>query len=191
MKIDDAIEVVKPHLTQKRFEHTLRVRDTAVKLAEKYGESKLKAELAAVFHDYCKYRSLDEMERIIKMDPLPKDLLKFHHELWHGPVASILIEKEYGIKDNDVQRAIYYHTTGRANMSKLEMIIFLADYIEPGREFPGLQEVREVAETNLVHACWMTSKNMISFLMSKNAIIYPDTFYAYNDLTIRTNGGNN
>ncbi|WP_156291130.1 bis(5'-nucleosyl)-tetraphosphatase (symmetrical) YqeK [Oceanobacillus salinisoli] len=190
MKIDDAIQIVKPHLTEKRFDHTLRVKDTAVRLAEMYDESKHKAELAAVFHDYCKYRPLEEMERLIKMSSLPKDLLKYHHELWHGPVASILVENEYGISDRDIRQAIYYHTTGRANMSKLEMIVFLADYIEPGRDFPGLDEVREMAKKDLLLACWMTSKNTISYLMKKNATIYPDTFYAYNDLTIRINGGN-
>lgn len=190
MKIDEAIRIVEPHLTQKRFEHTLRVKDTAINLAKLYDESIEKAELAAVFHDYCKYRSLDEMKRIIKTTSLPKDLLNFHHELWHGPVASVLIDQEYGIDDGEIKQAIYSHTTGRANMSKLEMIIFLADYIEPGRDFPGVVDVRETAKKDLVLACWMASKNTISFLMKKNATIYPDTFYAYNDLTKRTNGGN-
>lgn len=190
MKIDEAIRIVEPHLTQKRFEHTLRVKDTAINLAKLYDESIEKAELAAVFHDYCKYRSLDEMERIIKTTSLPKDLLNFHHELWHGPVASVLIDQEYGIDDGEIKQAIYSHTTGRANMSKLEMIIFLADYIEPGRDFPGVVDVRETAKKDLALACWMASKNTISFLMKKNATIYPDTFYAYNDLTKRTNGGN-
>ncbi|RLL48019.1 HD domain-containing protein [Oceanobacillus piezotolerans] len=190
MKINQAIEIVEPHLTKKRFEHTLRVADTAVDLAEKYNASKEKANLAAVFHDYCKYLPLPEMERWIKNSILPKDLLLYHHELWHGPVASLLIEREHGINDLDIKQAIYYHTTGRANMTKLEMIIFLADYIEPGRSFPGVEEVREWAEKDLIQACRMASRNTIQYLMSKNATIYPDTFYAYNDLTKRLDGGN-
>ncbi|WP_085991847.1 bis(5'-nucleosyl)-tetraphosphatase (symmetrical) YqeK [Oceanobacillus senegalensis] len=190
MKIDDAIKVVEPFLTKKRFEHTIRVKDTAVLLAERYNVSQSKAELSAIFHDYCKYRSLEEMKRIIKESSLPKDLLQYHHELWHGPVASILIEREYGIRNRDIQQAIYYHTTGRANMSNLDMVLFLADYMEPGRDFPGVTQVREMAEKDLVRACWMASKNTITFLMHKNSRIYPDTFYAYNDLTLRINGGN-
>lgn len=190
MKIDEAIKHVKPHLTTGRFEHTLRVAETAVKLADLYDESAEKVELAAVFHDYAKYRPLDEMKRWIVASRLPKDLLHYHHELWHGPVGSILIEREYGISDPEIRNAIYYHTTGRAHMSKIEMIVFLADYIEPGRNFPGIEEVRETAQQDLIYSCWMVSRNTINYLMQKNATIYPETFHAYNDLTRRINGGN-
>ncbi|SET62003.1 putative HD superfamily hydrolase of NAD metabolism [Oceanobacillus limi] len=190
MNRQEVIEIIEPHLTKERFEHTLRVAETAVGLAKMYGESKEKAELASLFHDYAKYRPLDEMERIIKTNYLPKDLLQYHHELWHGPVGSILIEQEYGIVDEEVKSAIYYHTTGRSNMTKLDMIVFVADYIEPGRSFPGLEEVREKAQEDLVQTAWMVSRNTISFLMSKHSRIYPDTFHAYNDLTKQLNGGN-
>ncbi|MFC4022728.1 bis(5'-nucleosyl)-tetraphosphatase (symmetrical) YqeK [Oceanobacillus longus] len=189
MKIELAIEKVKPHLTEARFRHTLRVAETAVHLAGVYNGSISKAELAAVFHDYAKYRPLREMEHWIKKSSLPKDLLGYHSELWHGPVGSLLVEWEHGIADTEIQDAIHFHTTGRANMSKLEKIIFLADYIEPGRKFPGVEEVREMAQQDLTKACWMASKNTISHLMKKNATIYPDSFYAYNDLTNQINGG--
>lgn len=181
MKRDEAISRVRPYLTKERFEHTLRVADTAIELAAYYNESKEKAELAAIFHDYAKYRPLDELRRWISESYLPKDLLDYHHELWHGPVGALLIEWEYGIRDTDMKNAIYFHTTGRANMSNLEMIIFLADYIEPGRSFPGIEVVREMAYKSLIQACWMASRNSIQFLMQKNSRIYPDTFYAYND----------
>lgn len=192
MERDKAIAIVKRHLTKERFEHTLRVTDTAVKLAEWYDVSITKAELAAIFHDYAKYRPLDEMKRWIKQTKqLPKDLLCYHHELWHGPVASILIEREYGISDMEIKQAIYSHTTGRANMSKLEMVIFVADYIEPGRSFPGVEKVREAAKHDLITAAWMAASNTIQYLMSKHHTVYPDTFYAYNDLTKRMDGVNN
>lgn len=191
MKVEEAKKLVKPHLTTARYEHTLRVAETAVQLAKRYAyEGSIeKVALAAIFHDYAKYRPLDEMKRWITESFLPKDLLDYHHELWHGPVGSILIDREYGINDPEIREAIYYHTTGRANMGKLEMIVFLADYIEPGRNFPGLDEVREMAQQDLVKACWMVSRNNIDYLMKQEVTIYPDTFHAYNDLT-RHNGGN-
>jgi predicted HD superfamily hydrolase involved in NAD metabolism len=189
MNRNEAITIVEPFLTKPRFEHTLRVAETAVKLAKMYDVSVEKAEHAAIFHDYCKYRSLDEMARIIEASTLPKDLLQFHHELWHGPVASILIEQEYGITDQAIKNAIYYHTTGRANMSKLEMVVFVADYIEPGRSFEGLDEVRDMAKNDLLKTTWMVSRNTIQYLIGKKNRIYPDTFYAYNDLTKRLDGG--
>lgn len=189
MEKNDAIASVKPFLTKERFEHTLRVAETAVKLAKIYDVSPEKAEIASIFHDYCKYRPLDEMQRIIQSTDLPKDLLLYHHELWHGPVASVMIEQEFGITDDEIKSAIYYHTTGRAHMSDLELIVFVADYIEPGRSFPGLDEVREVAEKDLIQTAWMISRNTINYLIKKKNRIYPDTFHAYNDLTKLLDGG--
>ncbi|MFD2046130.1 bis(5'-nucleosyl)-tetraphosphatase (symmetrical) YqeK [Ornithinibacillus salinisoli] len=190
MNRNDAISIVEPHLTKERFDHTLRVTETAISLAKKYGESEEKAELASIFHDYAKYRPLDEMKRWIINSNLPKDLLLYHHELWHGPVGSILIEREYGIRDESIKNAVYYHTTGRPHMTKLEMIVFVADYIEPGRSFSGLDEVREMSQHDLIKTAWMVSRNTINFLMSKQNRIYPDTFHAYNDLTRQLDGGN-
>ncbi|MFA1820477.1 bis(5'-nucleosyl)-tetraphosphatase (symmetrical) YqeK [Virgibacillus oceani] len=191
MKKDKAIDTVKKQLTRERFEHTLRVAETGIHLAKLYDASEEKTELAAILHDYAKYREPEEMARWIKTTgTLPKDLLNYHHELWHGPVGAVLVERECGIKDKDILSAIHYHTTGKGKMSKLEMIIFLADYIEPKRNFPGVEEVREMAETDLLRACWMTARNTCMFLIQKEATVYPDTFHAYNDLTNRLNGGN-
>ncbi|WP_106497084.1 bis(5'-nucleosyl)-tetraphosphatase (symmetrical) YqeK [Lentibacillus sp. Marseille-P4043] len=190
MKKNDAIAAVKPHLTEKRFDHTLRVAQTAVELAKRFNVSESKAELAGILHDYAKFRSLDEMRRIILSSSLPNDLLQYHHELWHAPVGAILVNQEHGINDQEVLGAIHNHTTGKAHMNRLEMVVLLADYIEPGRSFPGLDEVREMAERDLTHACWLTLKNTIAFLMQKQSRIYPDTFHAYNDLTKQLNGGN-
>lgn len=189
MEIKQVIEKVRPHLTEKRFQHSLRVAETAVVLAERFGADPYKAELAAILHDYAKYRDLDEMRRIIKESILPKDLLEYHHELWHGPVGALLVKREFGIKDPEILDAVHYHTTGRAHMSMLELIIFLADYIEPGRDFAGLEEVRQASETSLIKGAWLTSRNTIFYLMGKGQTVYPDSFHAYNDLTKRLNGG--
>jgi len=189
MEIKEAIESVKPHLTEQRFQHTLRVAETAVRLAEKYHADPNKAELAGILHDYAKYRNLDEMKRWIRESMLPKDLLDYHHELWHGPVGALLARRELGVSDEEVLDAVHYHTTGRAHMGKLEMIIFLADYIEPGRNFPGIEEVREAAQKSLLKATWLASRNTIQYLIGKQATVYPDSFHAYNDLTKRLHGG--
>lgn len=187
MKIDEAILCVKHELTERRFNHTLRVAKEAVQLAKLYQVNQYKAELAAIFHDYAKYRPLHEMKRWIKETSLPKDLLHYHHELWHGPVGSIIIEREHGISDPEILSAIRYHTTGKAYMSKLELIIYVADYIEPGRNFPGIEEVRKIAYKDIIYGSWLVTKNTIQHLMKQNQTIYPDTFHAYNDLTKRLN----
>ncbi|WP_174613872.1 bis(5'-nucleosyl)-tetraphosphatase (symmetrical) YqeK [Virgibacillus ihumii] len=190
MKIEEAVEFVKPQLTESRFEHTLRVAETAVELTDIFGESRDKVELAAIFHDYAKYKPLEEMKQLIlECGELPNNLLDYHHELWHGPVASVLIDREYGISDNEIKSSIYCHTTGKEKMSTMDRIIFVADYIEPGRSFPGIDEVRQAARDDLYLASWMALRNTIQFLVSKKATVYPDTFHAYNELTRQINGG--
>lgn len=184
-----ALSIVEPFLTKERFDHTLRVAEEAKRLARIYEVDVSDIEIASIFHDYAKYRPLDEMKRIIEKSYLPKDLLTYHHELWHGPVASIMIEQEYGITDQQIKHAIYYHTTGRPRMSRFEMILFIADYIEPGRDFPGVDNVREAVQQSLEQATWKSLQQTIQFLSGKGGEIYPDTFHAYNYYTKRINGG--
>lgn len=182
MDKDQALKLVKPHLIQTRYEHTERVMQTALTLAEIYQINQKEAMLAAVFHDYAKYRPLEEMIQIIKDYQLPDDLLSFHHELWHGPVASILVETELKIENQAIKDAIYWHTTGHGQMSGLEKIIYLADYIEPGRDFPGLDAIRKTAIENLDEACFMAVRQSMNFLLSRERLIYPETLNMYNQL---------
>ncbi|SIS36768.1 bis(5'-nucleosyl)-tetraphosphatase (symmetrical) YqeK [Salimicrobium flavidum] len=174
---------VRPHLTEERFEHTVRVTQTAHELAEIYGGDSEKIEVAGMLHDYAKYRPEQEMARWIEESvDLSKDLLSYSPVLWHGPVGVKMIEKEWGALSKDVKTAIASHTTGNAHMSLYDKIIFLADYIEPGRSFPGVEETRELADRNLDEACLFALDNTIRFLMKKKQTIYPDTFHAYNAL---------
>ncbi|MFC0270079.1 bis(5'-nucleosyl)-tetraphosphatase (symmetrical) YqeK [Metabacillus herbersteinensis] len=185
MERKDALEVVKRQLTDHRYTHTLGVMETAIILAEKYGEDVKKVEQAAIFHDYAKFRNKDEMKKIILEQKMPQILLQYNSELWHAPVGAYLVKKEVGIEDADVLNAIKYHTSGRVNMSLLEKIIYVADYIEPGRHFPGVEEVRELARQELNSALIKTLQNTITFLLKKNQAIYPDTIETYNSLVLK------
>jgi predicted HD superfamily hydrolase involved in NAD metabolism len=188
MEREQALRIVKPQLTEHRYVHTLGVMETASRLAEKYGADGKKAELAAIFHDYAKFRPKDEMRQIIKEQKMPAILLDFNSELWHAPVGAFLTEKEAGISDREILDAIRFHTSGRVGMTLLEKIIYLADYIEPGRHFPGVDEVREMAVNDLDIALIQAMKNTIQFLMKKNQPVFPDTFNAYNSL-VKNSGG--
>lgn len=181
MDKETAWRLVREQLTERRYTHTIGVTDTAVYLAKVYQADVKKAELAAIFHDYAKFRSKQEMQEIIKKDPdMPDDLLLYNGELWHAPVGAFLVEKETGMKDPEILNAIKYHTTGRPDMALLEKIIFLADYIEPGRQFPGVDEVRQTAESNLDEAVTQSLINTIQFLMNRKLSVYPETIAAYN-----------
>ncbi len=182
MEREEALRLVKQQLTEHRYQHTLGVMETAISLARQYGADEKKAETAAIFHDYAKFRPKEEMQKIIIEQGLPKDLLEFNAELWHAPAGAYLVEKEAGITDGEILNAIRYHTSGRPGMTLLEKIIYLADYIEPGRHFPGVDEVREMAKENLNQALIKAVQNTIMFLMKKNQTVYPETFHTYNDL---------
>ncbi|MBE3570400.1 MAG: bis(5'-nucleosyl)-tetraphosphatase (symmetrical) YqeK [Bacillales bacterium] len=182
MNREKALNIVKEQLTEHRFQHTLGVMEAAIKLAAKYGADKKKAELAAIFHDYAKFRPKEEMKQIIIQQEMDPKLLQFHTELWHAPVGAYLTKTEAGIEDEEVLDAIRYHTSGRPNMTVLEKVIYLADYIEPGRQFPGVDEVREMAERSLDEALIQALKNTIVFLLKKNQPVFPDTLDTYNHL---------
>lgn len=189
MKREQALAIIKEHLPERRYFHTLGVYETARHLAEKYGASVEKAELAAIFHDYAKYRPEDEMRTIIIQEHLPQDLLLYDPQIWHAPVGAYLVCKEQGINDEEILNAIKYHTTGRANMTLLEKIIFIADYIEPNRKpFPGLEVVRELAEKDLDRAVFQCAANTINYLIKQEIAIYPDLFHTYNSFLLKEEG---
>lgn len=183
MKRAELLPYIEAQMIPARWEHTLRVTDTAIKLADIHGENKENAETAALFHDFAKCWKSSTLKQYILENQLPTALLEYNKELWHGPVAAHFIQHSFGITEPDIVNAIRYHTTGRVHMSKLELIIFVADYIEPGRQFSGIEEVRIVAKEDLLHASWLVIRNTILFLCGKGRTIYPDTFYTYNDLT--------
>jgi predicted HD superfamily hydrolase involved in NAD metabolism len=189
MEREKALALVKEHLTDHRYEHTIGVMETAIVLARLYGADVKKAETAAVFHDYAKFRSKDEMKQIIIEQNMTKELLIHSPELWHAPVGAYLAEKEAGIKDKEILDAIRYHTSGRENMTLLDKVIYVADYIEPGRIFPGADEVRELAKNDLNKALIVSMKNTILFLLKKNQPIYPQTLQSYNFLVFEEKGG--
>ncbi|MFC4618060.1 bis(5'-nucleosyl)-tetraphosphatase (symmetrical) YqeK [Camelliibacillus cellulosilyticus] len=187
MNKEEALKRVKDHLPRRRFEHTLGVAKTAVTLANRFGADPEKAELAAIFHDIAKYFSNDELKQTITAHPeLPGHLLNYHPSLWHAPVGAVYVMEQYDIFDQDILNAITYHTTGRSGMSVLEKVVFLADYIEPGRDFPGVNEVRALAEEDLDTAVAKALANTMQFLIGKYQMIYPYTVDAYNDLIKNT-----
>ncbi|MCH4391999.1 MULTISPECIES: bis(5'-nucleosyl)-tetraphosphatase (symmetrical) YqeK [Staphylococcus] len=192
MKIDKAIELIKDKLPEKRFKHSLRVAETAVKLAEIYGGDKDKANLAGVLHDYCKYDDLSTMYQIARQHDLDSELLSYGGEILHGPVCAAIMRSEFGVEDEEVLLAIKNHTTGRKEMTKTEKLVFIADYIEPGRKTPGVEEIRDMAynQGSLDKTIYEISKRTVLFLISKDITVYGKTisclnYYNYSDQRIK------
>ncbi|ADH99882.1 bis(5'-nucleosyl)-tetraphosphatase (symmetrical) YqeK [Salisediminibacterium selenitireducens] len=183
MNEKQAFDHVRKALKPKRYEHTVRVVETADALQKKYGGSRETIRLAAILHDYAKYRQAEEMRQEVRnMDDLPDDLLDYGDDILHAFVGAVYVKRELGVNDEEILNAIRYHTTGRSGMSREEKIVFLADYIEPGRTFKQANETRETAKRDLDEACFEALSNSIRFLAGKRLPIYPDTFKGYNDL---------
>lgn len=143
---------VKKVQDSKRFEHTLGVEFTAAALAMKYGASIMDAQVAGVLHDCAKCLSDQERLKICEKHDIPvSEVERRNPFLLHAKVGAYLAETEYKVTDRpEILDAIRYHTTGREDMSLLEKIIFVADYIEPGRRHaPNLSEIRPLAFENL------------------------------------------
>ncbi|MGG1552643.1 bis(5'-nucleosyl)-tetraphosphatase (symmetrical) YqeK [Paenibacillus ferrarius] len=185
MNREALIAAVKEQMPERRWLHTLGVMETSVMLAERFGGDAEKADLAAILHDYCKYWPVQEQAKIIRENGLPQDLLDYDKELWHSHAGAFIAHSQFGIDDEEVLDAIRYHTSGRENMTLLDKIVCLADYMEPGRDFPGVDNIRELAKTSLEEALIAGFDSTISFLLAKGKRIYPLTVLTRNDLLLQ------
>lgn len=180
LKREELMQKVQMRMSERRFLHVLGVEETAVALAAKYGASEEKASIAALTHDYAKERPDEEFELIIQRDGYDPELLAYGNAIWHGLVGASMVERELGIEDEEILQAIRLHTTGAAEMSLLDKIIYVADYIEPGRDFPGVKEARELALLDLDKAVAYETKHTLMHLIEKEQKIYPKTIETYN-----------
>ncbi len=186
MKLEDIKKDLEKRLSKRRFIHSSGVAASAVTLAERYGADPDQALLAGWIHDCAKELSLKEMQEIVDSHGMKVDIfLRNSRALLHGPAGSILAQTRYKINVPEVQNAIYYHTTGRPHMHLLEKIIFLADYIEPNRNFPDVDILRKKAEVNLEDALLAAYNSTINHLLSENKYIYDLTFAGRNDLVMK------
>lgn len=182
MNRNELMEKVRSQMPEKRWEHTLGVMNSAVRLARRYGADEGRAELAAILHDYAKYWPIDKQRKTIEEDGRALDLLNYEKALWHAEAGAIAAEKDLKVRDQEVLQAVRYHTSGRPNMTLLEKVVCLADYIEPGRDFPGVDDIREQAEKSLEEGLLAGFDHTLAFLMSKRKKIYPLTIMARNSL---------
>ncbi|ACX63996.1 MULTISPECIES: bis(5'-nucleosyl)-tetraphosphatase (symmetrical) YqeK [Bacillales] len=179
---DELIEAVSSQMPAKRWEHTKGVMETAVILAGRFGADPVKADLAAILHDVAKYWPVQKLHQMMVEHKLSDELLHYDKQLWHAEVGAFVAEHEYGVTDAEVLDAIRYHTSGRIGMTLLDKVVCLADYMEPGRDFPGVNNIRELANHSLEEALAAGFDSTIGYLLSRRQIIFPLTVLARNDL---------
>lgn len=174
-------------MNPRRFQHTLGVRQEAIRLADKHGVAIQKAALAGLLHDCAKGMSQKEMEKIARPHHLMEDeAMLSSGALMHGPVGAYLAKKQFGIEDEDVLNAIRYHTVGRPGMSMLELCIFVADATEPNREdYEGLPEIRALSEISLPAAALKSMQYTQAFLERTGRPFFSIALDTMNDLESR------
>lgn len=161
----------------RRYEHTLGVEYTSAALAMRYGADMEEAQLAGLLHDCAKCLTHEKMLAICEKYGIPvTETERQNPFLLHAKVGGYLAEKKYGVENSEVINAIVCHTTGKAGMTLLEKIVFVADYIEPGRKrAQGLAEIRELAFRDLDAALLRILEGTLEYLKSTSYEIDPQT----------------
>lgn len=174
------------HLSKKRLKHTEGVIDTAKQLARIYGCDEQKVEIAALCHDLFRNIPIEELNRYVTSYGLSNKYID-NPNLAHGKIAAVKIKEDLHVSDTDILNAISFHTTGRAHMSTLEKVIYIADAIEPGRVYPAVDKLRQLAFSNLDEAVLCALDNTIEYVASQGLSIDEDTISARDYLLKRRN----
>lgn len=184
--IDKDLEIyrkyIKDNLNKKRYMHSLGVSYTAASLAMAYNTNIYNAQIAGILHDCAKCYDSDELIKLCKKSGINISDTEYNSpELLHSKYGAFIAQSKLNITDEDILNAIKYHTTGRAGMSELEKIIFIADYIEPSRSnLKDMDIIRKTAFSNIDKAITIVCQNTIDYLQAKGGEIDNTTLETYN-----------
>ena len=168
-------------LDKERYEHTLGVMYTAAALAMRYDEDIEKALMAGLLHDCAKCLPGDTKIKLCKKYHLGvSEVERSNPSLLHAKLGAFLAARKYHVKDKDIINAIASHTTGCPHMSLLDKIIYIADYIEPGRkELPNMEEVRKLAFMDIDDCLYRILEDSLEYLNSRDISVDPMTEKTY------------
>lgn len=175
--MDSIYKYIEKNYSPERKSHTQGVVDTAALLAKKYGAAPGKAETAALYHDMYRGVKREALNVFVKQLGLPDKYID-NPNLAHAKIAAIKMRQDFDVTDEDVLNAVSFHTTGRPGMSTLEKVIFLADAIEPGRSYPGVEEIRLMAQNDIDKACLLCLERTIDYIKQRGDYLDPDTLDA-------------
>lgn len=179
----DYLSILEDHLKKGRFYHTCGVVKTAREMAVYFKLPEKEAMIAAALHDYAKHYSAEEMIDYARQKGLAIDeIMQRSSELLHGFVGAEMVKERFDLDDEDLLNAIRYHTIGRAGMSLLEKVIYLADAIEPGRDYPGLEGLRQLCYENLDEALLASVTSTLSYVLRSGSMLHPNSVALYNEL---------
>ena len=174
--LEDAETFARSRLSEKRYEHTVRVADTAEDLARAHGLDEDLARLAALLHDAARETGPEEFLRLAnEWDLSVGEPERESPKLLHGPVAAELARRGLGIEDGEVLEAVRAHTTGKPDMGPLALVLYVADKIEPARDYPSVGRLRELAREDLNGAAAESLRRAISHNEERGRATHPSS----------------
>ena len=180
--------IIKERMGDKRYIHSVNVARAAKYLEEKYGADVEKAVIAGILHDVTKETPYDIQLKIMQENGIILDSVQqVSPKLWHAISGSVYVKTQLGITDAEILNAIRYHTSGRENMSLLEKVIFVADFIGEERDYKGVDVMRKKAESSLDEAMLYGVTFSITDLAARQCAIDQNTLALYNQLIINNN----
>ena len=178
---DNFKKILMSRLNEKRYYHSLCVADEAKRLAEKIGVDTEKAYLAGLLHDITKNASYEEHLQIFaRFGIILDDIEKNTQKLWHAISGAAYIEHILGIKEPEILDAVRYHTTAKADMSPLCLVLYLADFTSRDRDYPDVDVMRELVDISFSKALVYALQFTIKDLADQKRAIHFDTLAAFN-----------
>ncbi|UUX34200.1 bis(5'-nucleosyl)-tetraphosphatase (symmetrical) YqeK [Fundicoccus culcitae] len=177
---EDLLMKLKNQISPKRYEHVLGVEETSLKLAQRYNVEREKASIAALLHDYAKEMDHEQMLNLACKYWDEPMLLNASGEIWHGFAAAQIAKDEFHVTDKSILTAIAGHTIGWFEMDDLFKVLYLADYTESGRDFPGVDKARELSKRNLDEAVTFKMTQTLKYLLDERQGIFIPTVDIYN-----------
>lgn len=173
-------EILRGLLDESRFYHSECVSESAYNLAVRYGADPEKAKLAGLLHDITKcFKAQDQLSLIgDSITPLERS----NYKVWHQMSGAEYIRRNKLTDDEEIISAVRWHTTGKADMTLLEKIVYTADFISAERDYPDVETVRKLAYISLEHAMLYTSRYTIKSLVALDRPVHPSTLDCYNDI---------
>lgn len=172
---------MKEELSEDRYEHTLGVMYTAESLAMRYGVDMTKAAVAGLLHDCAKCIPNHQKIKMCKKHDIEiTEMEEKNPSLLHAKLGAYMAKRAYGVEDPEILSAIRWHTTGKPDMSMLDIIIYMADYIEPNRDkAPNLKEIRKLSFENIEEALYQVLEGTLNYLSDHPDAIDPMTQISY------------
>ena len=184
-KDEQFIEIIRTRLSEYRFHHSLCVAQEAQRLAQRYGADPALAYTSGILHDIMKDTDFATQQQLLSQYGVELDAVEQRNTpLWHARSGEVFLRHVLGVTEEEILRAVRYHTTGRAGMTLLEQVLFVADFTSADRTYPDVDVMRRLADESLAKAMLYGVDYTIRNLMDGGRAVHPDTVALYNDIIL-------